>query len=246
MTDEESKYMKHAGGHGKHLSYNAQISVDKKGIILEADVVTKASEDGELLKDRVKGVEESTKKKVKKVVADNGYYETNAVKEIIEGGRKCIVPKQETQEKDKENFKYNKEKNTYKCEEGKELKYVGKKNGRGKTFLVYAAKKEDCMSCSLIGQCYKGKGLSKYGRRIMIYEDKKFMDSYRRILKRNKILYNKRKSIVEPVIGTIKSALRFRRFALRGLEKVKSEWNLITTVFNLMKIRKIIIDGNRS
>ena len=76
--------------------------------------------------------------------------------------------------------------------------------------------------------------------------DREFMDSYRRILKRNKILYNKRKIIVEPVIGTIKSVLRFRRFALRGLEKVKSEWNLITTVYNLMKIRKIIIEGNKS
>jgi len=243
LTDKESRYMKHARGHGKHLSYNAQISVNKEGIIFEAEVSTKPADDGELLKERVKGVEKNTGKEVKKVIADTGYYETNAVKKITESGKRCIVPKQSTQEKDKENFKYNKKKDLYKCVKKKELKYIRERYDKGKKYIVYAAKKEDCLSCELSEKCYKGKAKGKYGRSIMIYEDRDFTKEYRKTINRNKKLYKKRQYTIEPVIGTIKSGLRFRRFALRGLEKVKAEWSLITVALNLIKIRKLMLNS---
>lgn len=240
LTDRDAKFMKHSMGHGKHLSYNGQISVDKNGIILEADVETKGFESGEMLKERIIGAENNTGKKVKKIVADGGYFETKAVKEITESGKSCIVPKQPKQEKDKENFKYNKKKDIYKCIKKKELKYIQEREARGKKYLVYATKKENCLSCELNGKCYKGKASGKYGRRIIIYEDKVFMDKYRKILKRNKNLYKKRKFTVEPIIGIIKSVLKFRKFGLRGAEKVKAEWSLVATALNLVKIGKLM------
>ena len=42
-----------------------------------------------------------------------------------------------------------------------------------------------------------------------------------------KAFYAKRKSTVEPVFGIIKEVMGFRRFLLRGLEKVKGEWRLV-------------------
>ena len=45
-----------------------------------------------------------------------------------------------------------------------------------------------------------------------------------------------RKSIVEPVFGQIKGARGFRRFSLRGLEKVRGEWRLVCLTHNLLKI----------
>lgn len=48
--------------------------------------------------------------------------------------------------------------------------------------------------------------------------------------------YRLRKQVVEPVFGQIKSAMGFRRFLLRGLEKVEAEWDLITTAHNLRKL----------
>ena len=39
-----------------------------------------------------------------------------------------------------------------------------------------------------------------------------------------KALYKLRQQTVEPVLGIIKSAMGFRRFLLRGLEKVSLEW----------------------
>ncbi len=48
--------------------------------------------------------------------------------------------------------------------------------------------------------------------------------------------YSRRKVIIEPVFGQIKSGLGFRNFLLRGLEKMKGEWNLVCLVHNLLKL----------
>jgi len=51
-----------------------------------------------------------------------------------------------------------------------------------------------------------------------------------------KALYALRKSTVEPVFGQIKEVRGIRRFRLRGLTKVASEWKLICTTHNLLKL----------
>src|SRR5882672_5704761 len=42
-----------------------------------------------------------------------------------------------------------------------------------------------------------------------------------------KVLYARRKVIVEPVFGQIKEARGFRRFLLRGLDNIRGEWRLV-------------------
>jgi len=49
-------------------------------------------------------------------------------------------------------------------------------------------------------------------------------------------IYAARKSIVEPVFGQIKEARGFRRFSLRGFEKVKAEWALVCATHNILKM----------
>jgi transposase len=51
-----------------------------------------------------------------------------------------------------------------------------------------------------------------------------------------KKLYAKRKHTPEPVFGIIKSVLGFRQFLLRGLEKVKAEWTLVTLAWNMKRM----------
>ena len=51
-----------------------------------------------------------------------------------------------------------------------------------------------------------------------------------------KALYARRKVIVEPVFGQIKEARGFRRFLLRGLDNIRSEWRLVCLTHNLLKI----------
>ncbi len=60
-------------------------------------------------------------------------------------------------------------------------------------------------------------------------------------------VYARRKAIVEPVFGQIKEARGFRRFLLRGLDKIRGEWRLVCLTHNLLKIWRYgrgILDGS--
>ena len=53
--------------------------------------------------------------------------------------------------------------------------------------------------------------------------------------------YRRRNAIVEPVFGWIKEVLGFRRFSLRGVAKVRGEWNVIGLAVNLKRLHRIRI-----
>lgn len=48
--------------------------------------------------------------------------------------------------------------------------------------------------------------------------------------------YALRKQTVEPVFGVIKHVMKFRQFLLRGVEKVRHEWNLVALAWNLKRM----------
>lgn len=48
--------------------------------------------------------------------------------------------------------------------------------------------------------------------------------------------YKLRQQTIEPIFGIIKEALGFRRFSLRGLAKVNTEWTLVTLAYNLKRL----------
>jgi transposase len=51
-----------------------------------------------------------------------------------------------------------------------------------------------------------------------------------------KKLYGLRKQTPEPVFGIIKSVMGFRQFLLRGLDKVRGEWSLVTMAWNFKRM----------
>jgi hypothetical protein len=53
-------------------------------------------------------------------------------------------------------------------------------------------------------------------------------------------LYNRRKTIVEPVFAQIKHVRSFRQFMLRGLAQVEGEWLLICLTHNLLKLFRAV------
>ena len=61
--------------------------------------------------------------------------------------------------------------------------------------------------------------------------------------KEGKEKYKLRKQTVEPVFGIIKEVMGFRRFHLRGLEKVKLEWDLVTLSYNMKRLYNIVSGG---
>jgi len=54
--------------------------------------------------------------------------------------------------------------------------------------------------------------------------------------KEGKRIYGKRASSVEPVFGIIKSAMGLRQFLLRGIAKVRIEWDLACLAYNMRRL----------
>ena len=60
--------------------------------------------------------------------------------------------------------------------------------------------------------------------------------AHRLLTSAGKKLYGLRKHTPEPVFGIIKSVIGFRQFQLRGLDKVRGEWSLITMAWNIKRM----------
>jgi transposase len=60
--------------------------------------------------------------------------------------------------------------------------------------------------------------------------------AYRFATVEGKKCYALRKHTPEPVFGIIKSVMGFKQFLLRGLEKVKGEWRLVTMAWNVKRM----------
>lgn len=61
--------------------------------------------------------------------------------------------------------------------------------------------------------------------------------------KRGRAHYKRRKVIVEPVFGWAKQVMGFRAFLLRGVRKVRGEWNLVCTALNLRRMSRMVAAG---
>ena len=58
--------------------------------------------------------------------------------------------------------------------------------------------------------------------------------------KRSQNQYRKRKHIVEPAFGWIKSVVGFRSFSMRGLAKAEGEWALVCMATNLRRMKEMM------
>jgi hypothetical protein len=54
-----------------------------------------------------------------------------------------------------------------------------------------------------------------------------------------KEVYKLRKELVEPAFGILKEQQGGRRFLLRGLAKVRAEWDLLGAAFNLRTLWRV-------
>lgn len=54
--------------------------------------------------------------------------------------------------------------------------------------------------------------------------------------KKRQKFYDRRKTTIEPLFGVIKSVMGFRKFSLRGIEAVNSEWSLVCIAYNIKRL----------
>ena len=54
--------------------------------------------------------------------------------------------------------------------------------------------------------------------------------------KKGRLMYAKRKGMIEPIFVQWKPMLGFRQFSMRGLASMSGEWRLMATVPNLLEL----------
>ena len=132
---------------------------------------------------------------------------------------------------------YNPEKDCYICPMGQQMDKVGQRTaiteaGYKRVLSVYQA--SNCDGCPLRGVCHRSKGnrsieVSHEGQRLKRLATE-------RLCSDEGIAYRKRRCYdVAPVFGNLKQNKGFRRFMLRGKEKVLIEVGLLAIAHNLKK-----------
>jgi transposase len=242
-TDADAVFMK--TGSGVRTCYNAQIAVDEKYQVIVAAQVTDQPSDTELLLPMVEKAEKAIGP-IEKLSADSGYSSGENLQELTAKGIDAYIPdtnyqgqlrgKQEAPGEQffaKSCFQRDELQDCFICPAGKRLNFSHflKTKGKGRSRMYRC---RDFKTCPLKSRCTKGRG----GRSIIINA---YDDQFRAM--RNKLdsaygkrLYARRQSIVEPVFGHIKESLGFRRFLLRGIEKVNGEFAIVCIAHNLRKI----------
>ena len=148
------------------------------------------------------------------------------------------LPRNDKKKLAKSCFVYDEESDTYYCPMGRPLEYKEtKKDERGgMTVNLRVYRCADCASCALAEECLDPK--AKRGRTVRRDEHEPLRETMAAKMQtlEGKAVYNQRMHIAETPFAIIKSILGVRRFLLRGLEKVRTEWLWVCTAFNMRKL----------
>ena len=148
------------------------------------------------------------------------------------------LPRNDKQKLAKSCFVYDEESDRYYCPMGRPLDYKEtNKDQRGGMVVsrrVYRC--ADCAGCALAGECLDPK--AKRGRTVQRdeYEPLREKMAAKMQTPQGKAVYNQRMHVAETPFAIIKSILGVRRFLLRGLEKVRTEWLWVCTAYNMRKL----------
>jgi transposase len=140
-------------------------------------------------------------------------------------------------------FIYDADQDCYYCPMGKklELKRTGRYYRTGIRYRRYACPGID--GCPLALQCVK-----KGSKRRLVhrdeYQDKRDKTNQRMLTKEGQEIYSKRAPKVEVAFANIKQALNIRQFYLRGLEKVRIEWDWVCGAYNLKKLLSLKVKAD--
>jgi hypothetical protein len=249
FADEDARIMKDKDGF--KYCYNPQISVDSDNQIIVGEHVSQNANDKQELEPALKEIQQSAGKLPDKFSMDNGYFSGANLEAIESSDIDAYIATNKSDKKNKEDlsestrrieksdFDYNEADNTFTCPHGERLEMKREdKNGR----RIYQAEIEKCNNCPFQKRCSQ----SKKGEARTLTSDKNEALRQQMIEKmeqeESKIIYDKRKTTVEPAIGQIKN-MGFTGFSVRGKDKVAGEFSLVCAVHNIKKIVKAVTRG---
>jgi len=226
--------------------YNWQISTENQYIL--GYTIHQTTNDTNTLQSHLESLKENLGKMPDTLVADAGYgseenyeyLENNNVEAFVK--YQYFHKEQSKKWRDDpyrtENLKYDENDDCYTCPMGQKMNFIGEKirisdNGFRQVNRSYQA--QDCIGCPVREACNKSKG----NRRIEINPR---LSHYKSIIRerltseRGRKYRSQRPVDVEAVFGIIKGNRNYRKFLLRGLEKVEIEAGLLALAHNLSKI----------
>ena len=247
LTDRDAKLMK--GRQGIVAGYNAQAMVSPLkeeyggGMLITAADVTNEADDHHQLLPMIEQAEENTGQGAETTLADGGYHSGPNLQACEDGEHDVLMPEAQRQAMKKpyhkDKFDYDAEQDEYTCPHGHTLVHKGEKRRTNRPEVqVYRCSGKVCQECPAFGECTKDR---RQGRALEVGPHERLLRTHRELMaqEESKELYKRRQETVEPVFGIMKERQDARRFLLRGLQKVKAEWSLLCTAFNLRSLWRI-------
>jgi len=249
-TDPDATFMRMKEDHMLNgqlkPGYNWQISTENQYIL--GYTIHQTTNDTNTLPAHMESLKESLGKMPDTLVADAGYgseenyeyLENNDVEAFVkyqyfhkEQSKKWREDPYRT-----ENLPYDENDDRYTCPMGQKMNFIGEKvrisdNGYKQVNRLYQS--QDCKGCPVREACNKSKG----NRKIEINPRLSYYKSIMRerlTSERGRKYRSQRPVDVEAVFGIIKGNRNYRKFLLRGLEKVEIEVGLLAISHNLSKI----------
>lgn len=239
-VDPDSRRMKNSDG-GYKVSYNVQAAVDSlHNLVVNVETTNRVNDLGQLYPMASKAkmlldTDEIT------VLANTGYYDH---KDLMDCDNERITTYVASRESYRvageggytsDDYIYDKSKDVYICPMGYLLK---KSTSRIQSGLLqyYYRSPGACSKCTNKNLCTKAKAC----RIITRTEASDIIDAMKMRMAINHKLYDKRKMIIEPVFGTVKQALGFKSYLMRGKEKVAGETALIFCAYNLRRAGNVL------
>jgi len=251
LTDADAQLMK--SRQGFVAGYNAQAMVSPLdpeaagagGLFITATAVGNCPADQDQLLPMIAQAEENTGRPADLTLADGGYHSGPNLVACAEQGYPIAMPESNRPAGktpapySKEAFRYASETDTYSCPEGQTLEFVGEKRRKGRSASrVYRASRRICVACPAFGTCTKDR---RHGRMLEIGPQEEALRTHRAWMAtaQARAAYRRRKQLPEPTFGILKEQQDARRFLLRGIDNVRSEWTLLATAFNLRTLYRL-------
>lgn len=234
--DEDARVMRSAGQN--RFAYNAQAVADEaSGLIVAADVVTDESDNYQLVP-MLDEVKENLGKVAEQNVADAGYKAITGLAEAEGKNYSVMVNLAEPEGPwDASRFVYDAQNDQCICPRGERLEFQYlKKRDKAEPYRVRVYRCQNYVDCPVRWQCSP----SQTGRTVQIHPNHDVLVRQREKHKDETLraALKKRSKTIEPVFAWCKQGMNFRRWTVRGLEKVKTQWLLLCTAINLRRLHK--------
>jgi transposase len=135
-------------------------------------------------------------------------------------------------------FLYDETTDCYRCPQGKILRYdkPRKRRHEGGAIAFRTYRCRECAACPLASTCLDPK--SKRGRTVSRdgSEPLRAKMAAKLSTPEGRRIYHRRFHLAETPFAILKGAMGIRRFLLRGLDKVRTEWRWACTAYNLKKL----------